>query len=123
VPLATYTGWALRSGVWANDGCEASGQYIPFPRTEADRVAAGDPRVSVAARYPSFEAYYGKAVKAIDDMIAQRLLLCEDAQFELNRMVTHGLARGVPAATDPVPAAETFPHCEMTRAGRSHHFK
>src|SRR6185312_14885386 len=27
VPLATYTGWGLRSGVWANDGCEASGQY------------------------------------------------------------------------------------------------
>src|SRR6185312_3358744 len=25
VPLATYTGWALRSGVWANDGCESSG--------------------------------------------------------------------------------------------------
>jgi hypothetical protein len=25
VPLATYTGWALRSGVWANDGCEGSG--------------------------------------------------------------------------------------------------
>src|SRR5437763_2059497 len=25
VPLATYTGWGLRSGVWANDGCEASG--------------------------------------------------------------------------------------------------
>jgi hypothetical protein len=62
-------------------------------------------------------------VKAIDDMIAERLLLCEDAQSELNRLVTHGLARGVPAATDPVPAAETFPHCEMTRAGRSHHFK
>ena len=30
VPLATYTGWALRSGVWANDGCEPSVQYIPF---------------------------------------------------------------------------------------------
>ena len=123
VPLATYTGWALRSGVWANDGCEASGQYIPFPRTEAERVAAGDPRVSVAARYASFADYYGKAVKAIDEMVADRLLLCEDAQVELNRMVTHGLARGVPAATDPVPTAETFPHCEMTRAGRSNHFK
>ena len=33
VPLATYTGWGLRSGVWANDGCEASGQYIPFKAT------------------------------------------------------------------------------------------
>ena len=44
VPLATYTGWGLRSGVWANDGCEASGQYIPFAATKAARIAAGDPR-------------------------------------------------------------------------------
>ena len=44
VPLATYTGWALRSGAHANDGCEASGQFIPFPRTEAERAASGDPR-------------------------------------------------------------------------------
>jgi len=121
VPLATYTGWALRSGAWANDGCEAAGQYIPFARTEAER--GGDPRPSVAARYPSFADYYTKVVKAIDDLVAQRFLLCEDAQPELNRLVTHGLARGVPPATGPVPSAETFPHCVMTRAGRSDHFK
>ena len=30
VPLATYTGWALRRGAQANDGCEAAGQFIPF---------------------------------------------------------------------------------------------
>jgi hypothetical protein len=54
VPLATYTGWALRSGVWANDGCEASGQYIPFKATKAERVAAGDPRPSVEERYQSY---------------------------------------------------------------------
>jgi hypothetical protein len=121
VPLATYTGWALRSGVWANDGCEQAGQYIPFARTEAERGA--DPRPSVVARYPSFEVYYAQAVKAIDDMIAERFLLCEDAQAELNRLVTHGLARGVPAPTEAVPTTETFPHCEMSRAGRSPHFK
>ena len=123
VPLATYTGWALRAGVWANDGCEAAGQYVPFPRTGADRAATGDPRLSVEERYPTFEAYYAKVVKAVDDMVAERLLLCEDAQPELNRLVAHGIERGVPAATSPVPAAETFPHCQMTRAGRSDHFK
>jgi Alpha/beta hydrolase domain len=121
VPLATYTGWALRRGAQANDGCEANGQYIPFAPTEAAR--GSDPRPSVAARYSTFDAYYSKVVKAIDDMIADRLLLCEDAQSELNRLVAHGAVRGVPAATHPVPAAETFPHCEMTRAGRSDHFK
>jgi hypothetical protein len=119
VPLATYTGWALRSGVWANDGCEANGQYIPFAPTEAAR--GSDPRASVAARYPTFNDYYTKVVTAVDDMVAQRLLLCEDAQPELNRLVAHVLARGVPAGTPP--SAQTFPHCEMSRAGRSDHFK
>jgi hypothetical protein len=57
------------------------------------------------------------------DMVAQRLLLCEDAQPELNRLVLEGFVRSVPVATHPVPSAETFPHCEMSRAGRSDHFK
>ena len=57
VPLATYTGWALRSGPQANDGCESSGQYIPFAKTQAERLASGDPRPSVQERYPTFERY------------------------------------------------------------------
>ena len=51
VPLATYTGWALRSGPQANDGCEQGREYIPFARTEAERLASGDPRPSVEERY------------------------------------------------------------------------
>ena len=121
VPLATYTGWALRRGAQADDGCESTGQYIPFPRTAADRAATGDPRASVAERYPTFESYYTRIVKAVDDLIAERLLLCEDAQSELNRLVAHGIERGVPSGT--APAQETFPHCDLQRAGRSHHYK
>src|SRR5688572_186088 len=121
VPLATYTGWALRSGPHANDGCEATGQFIPFPRTANDRINTNDPRKSVAELYPSFTDYYTKAVKAIDDMVAERFLLCEDAQSELNRLVANGIARGVPAGTPP--ASQTFPHCVMTRNGRSDQFK
>jgi len=121
VPLATYTGWALRSGVWANDGCESSGQMIKFAPTAAARGA--DPRPSVAERYPTFEAYYQKAVKAIDDLVAQRLYLCEDAQPELDRLVSRASFFGLAAPAKPVPVAETFPHCQMERAGRSDHFK
>jgi Alpha/beta hydrolase domain len=125
VPLATYTGWALRAGAQANDGCESSGQFIPFPKTDAARFATNppDPRPSVAARYPTFDAYYPKVVAAIDDLIAQRLMLCEDAQSELNRLVALGGSLGVPAATHSVPTAESFPHCQMSRAGRSDHYK
>ncbi|HEY3246633.1 MAG TPA: alpha/beta hydrolase domain-containing protein, partial [Phycisphaerae bacterium] len=77
-PLATYTGWALRSGVWANDGCEGSGQYIPFAKTKAQRIASGDPRPSVEERYPSFGQYYSAVIRAIDGLVKDRFLLCED---------------------------------------------
>jgi len=96
VPFATYTGWALRAGPQANDGCEGSGQFIPFPKTEAERAMAGDPRQSVEKRYPSFGDYQRKVVRAIDDLVKQRLMLCEDAAAEQKRLIDAGLLRGVP---------------------------
>jgi len=95
VPLATYTGWALRAGPQANDGCESSGQFIPFPRTQADRLAAGDPRPSVQERYESLDRYTNKVVKALQRMAKQRLLLCEDFNSELARLVAAGRAAGL----------------------------
>ena len=83
VPLATYTGWALRRGAQANDGCEAAGQFIPFARTEAERAATGDPRPSVAERYKTFGDYHRKIVRAVEDMVEDRLLLCEDVEAQL----------------------------------------
>ncbi len=101
VPIATYTGWALRGGVWANDGCESSGQFIPFPKTATDRATSGDPRASVAERYPAFDAYFEQARAAIDVLTKRRLMLCEDAQSELARMVKLGTTNGVPAGIPP----------------------
>ncbi|HVE51039.1 MAG TPA: alpha/beta hydrolase domain-containing protein [Casimicrobiaceae bacterium] len=96
VPLATYTGWALRRGVHANDGCEAAGQFIPFPATQAARIATGDPRPAVAERYPTFDAYDSQIRGAMNTMIQERLLLCEDSASELQRLRTAGALRGVP---------------------------
>jgi hypothetical protein len=87
VPLATYTGWALRSGPQANDGCESSGQYIPFASTEADRIATGDPRPSVEARYSSFADYASAVNRAIDGLVHARLMLCEDADGQQARLL------------------------------------
>jgi len=108
VPVATYTGWALRSGPQANDGCESSGQWIAFPATEAARTATGDPRASVAFRYPTFDAYYDQAKAAIDSLVKHRLVLCEDANTELTRMINLGVSKGVlaPSAT-PAPVSFT----------------
>jgi hypothetical protein len=79
VPLATYTGWALRSGAWADDGCEGSGQFIPFARILAERRARGDPRLSAAERYGSFDAYARFVDQAVQKMVAARTLLPADA--------------------------------------------
>jgi len=79
VPLATYTGWALRSGVWANDGCEGAGQFVPFARTLAERQARGDPRPSAVERYGSLDGYRRAVEAAVKRMVIERTLLPEDA--------------------------------------------
>jgi hypothetical protein len=96
VPLATYTGWGLRRGAQANDGCESSGQFIPFPPTAAARTSSGDPRPAVAERYPTFDAYDTQVISAMNAMIQDRLLLCEDSNSELLRLRQAGVTRGVP---------------------------
>jgi Alpha/beta hydrolase domain len=110
VPLATYTGWALRRGAQANDGCEAAGQYIPFAKTKADRQVSGDPRRSVEERYPSFDKYYNQVRRAVDNMVKDRLLLCEDADDQVERLVNAGLQAGVPPPNGDLPPLESE-HC------------
>jgi len=54
VPLATYLGWNLRHpDMGAPDQLmPLMGATIPFPATRAEREARGDPRLSIAERYP-----------------------------------------------------------------------
>jgi hypothetical protein len=94
VPLATYTGWAVRAGPQANDGCEGSGQYIPFAKTLADRTASGDPRKSIEERYPNFSSYYFSVNAAVNNFVAHRWMLPEDANAALNRMLNAGYKTG-----------------------------
>jgi Alpha/beta hydrolase domain len=95
VPLQTYTGWALRSAAnGLNDGCEGSGQRIPFPTTKAARTASGDPRLSIEERYPNFLDYYYKVSKAVNDMVAERFILAEDAPGIMNKLLNDGFATG-----------------------------
>jgi hypothetical protein len=111
VPLATYTGWALRAGPQANDGCESAGQYIPFASTRAERLASGDPRPSVQERYPSFGEYKSAVSRAIDDLVKDRLMLCEDADDAQARLLQAGLDAGVPPSHGNLPSQPTVPHC------------
>jgi hypothetical protein len=78
-PIATTTGWALRATAFGGpDGCEASGQMIPFPVTAAQRAATGDPRLSVAERYGNKAGYVTAVTNAANALKARRLLLDAD---------------------------------------------
>jgi hypothetical protein len=77
-PVATYTGWNLRKNP-ADEGCDASGMVVPFARTKAERMASGDPRLSLEERY-SHESYVRAVAESAHDLERRRLLLDEDAE-------------------------------------------
>jgi hypothetical protein len=80
VPLATYTGWNLRHPDIGGPGQTLSllGATIPFPATQAERQASGDPRRSMEERYPSKEDYLERVQQAAEALIQQGYLLAED---------------------------------------------
>ena len=89
VPLGTYTGWnPIPDGALKGREKSLAAGYIPFARTKAERMAAGDPRLSIEERYPTGAVYYARAVKQANELVKQRLLLPEDAIRLLNQLVT-----------------------------------
>jgi hypothetical protein len=78
VPTATYTGWNTRAGPASPDGCDASGTMISFARTRAERIAAGDPRLSIEERYPTHAQYVDAVQKASGSLRGRGFLLDED---------------------------------------------
>ena len=56
-----------------------------------ERVAAGDPRLSIEERYPTKEAYLAAFRKAASDLAAQRFLLPEDADSLIKTAESEGV--------------------------------
>lgn len=84
-PVATTTGWALRrAGFSENEGCESDGQHIPFKATKAERIVAGDPRLSLEERYQDHDGYVKAVTKAAQKLGKQRFLLPDDVQRYIN---------------------------------------
>ena len=79
-PRATYTGWNPRAAGFAEGAlCYNTGAVVPFAATRAERLAAGDPRLSIEERWPKPDAYVAAVKAAADRLVAERLLLPEDA--------------------------------------------
>jgi len=83
VPVATYTAWNPRHPSIGGKGqiLEALGSTLPFAATEADRARTGDPRRSIANRYPDRDTYLAKVRQAATELVAQRYVLDEDAEL------------------------------------------
>ena len=91
-PIGTYTGWNLgRKDRFENGLCNLQGSFIPFAETKSERLAIGDPRLSLEERYPSKEAYLAVFRKAADDLVARRFLLPDDAALLIGRAESEGI--------------------------------
>ena len=89
VPLGTYTGWnPIAAGPLKGRERSLAGGYIPFAKTRADRLASGDPRLSIEERYPDLWSYYSAAAAAAADLVKQRLLLPDDAVRLLKQVLS-----------------------------------
>lgn len=90
VPLATYTGWNLRTpDIGAPEELNSMiGSFIPFPRTKEERAAKHDPRPSVAERYASREEYLKQYEAAARELAKSGYIL----EGDIPKMVTQGAA-------------------------------
>ena len=81
VPLATYSGWNVRTPAFAGgDLCDASGQKIEFAQTKTERLSSGDPRPSIKERYPNHGSYVSKVAQTANDLHKDHLLLDKDVE-------------------------------------------
>ena len=78
-PLGTYLGWNITAaGFHAGQVCNYVGGYIPFARTRAERLASGDPRLSLEERYTNHAGYLAAVRAAADKAMAEGFLLPAD---------------------------------------------
>ncbi|HEY6343559.1 MAG TPA: alpha/beta hydrolase domain-containing protein [Bryobacteraceae bacterium] len=79
-PLGTYLGWNVTAqGYLKGRECGLNGAFVPFAATKAERLANGDPRLSLEERYVTHEGYVAVVKRAAERNVRDRFLLPEDA--------------------------------------------
>lgn len=82
-PLGTYLGWNITAGgarpFHKDQICDYVGGMIPFAKTKEDRMATGDPRLSLEERYGDHDGYVEAVKDTAANAIAQGFLLQADA--------------------------------------------
>jgi hypothetical protein len=89
-PLGTYLGWNITSGpgdgppiydgrpFHAGQVCNYVGGMVPFFKTKQQRLAAGDPRLSLEERYGTHAGYVAAVTAAANNAFNQGYLLAAD---------------------------------------------
>jgi Alpha/beta hydrolase domain len=96
-PLATYLGWNVTAGegdvgydgrpFHAGQVCNYVGGMVPFFKTKADRLAAGDPRRSLEERYGTHAGYVAAVTKAANNAYSKGYLLAADRDALIQQAV------------------------------------
>jgi hypothetical protein len=87
-PLGTYLGWNITAGpgdvgyqgrpFHAGQVCNYTGGMVPFFKTKAQRLAAGDPRLSLEERYVTHAGYVAAVTAAANNAFNRGYLLAAD---------------------------------------------
>ena len=95
VPLGTYLGWnVLAKGYGAGADCGFAGGFIPFATTKAERLAKGDPRLSLEERYRTHAGFVARVKAVAQRRTLEGWLLPDDAA----RLVSEAEASSVLAS-------------------------
>jgi len=105
-PLATYLGWNITAGpghpfydgrpFHAGQVCNYVGGMVPFFKTKAQRLAAGDTRPSLEERYGTHAGYVAAVKAAADNAACQGYLLAGPAAAALGAKCTTTIPAGFP---------------------------
>ena len=80
-PLATYTGWSeYKTPYPTGELADRDGSFFAFAATKSERESSGDPRASIAERYPDHATYVAAVRAVVDALVKDRLLLRDDAE-------------------------------------------
>lgn len=78
-------GWNYRAaGYGEGDLCDLTGSFIPFAGTQAQRIANGDPRLSLDERYGNNAGYVAAVTAAANNLVNEGFLLPDDATSIIN---------------------------------------
>ena len=116
-PLGTYLGWNITAGpgdgtkydgrpFHAGQVCNYVGGMVPFAKTRAARLAAGDPRPSLEERYGTHDGYVAAVKAAANNAACKGYLLVRHSTDNTEKATDGSMA---PLQSPSCPAVQIAP--------------